>query len=563
MNLTYLANKSGFETFEEYAKKVIVPSLLGGLFLLLVSLGVITIFQLPWFVLPIALVFPLLGLAAVFLYPTAYNAYRRYNIRSNIYLFITYAASLVSSLEPSRSKLFEILEGKDEFGEITTTIRKIRYLATDWELGYTPVIKKIGRYSPSPMFADFLGRFGTALGFGEDLSVFLRGEQKSVMDEYETFYRKSLEYMDFAQDLYMSVIISAGFIIAAVFFVPFLLGESFKIEWLLLGSLMFIFFCDIIAYAAFKSILPTGQITHDRERKDPEHYKTKKVTYATVPLSIFLTLILLLLQVDFSIIIPIAFTPLIAVGYYGRQRENRIMSRDRQFPGLIRSLGGTMSARGGSILDSLAGIQTHDFGLLNKNLRDLYRRIKLREDRMKAWRYFTEETGSKMIHDFCSIFIDITERGGEPAPCGQLVSENFMRITDLRTLRMQTAARLRGFFYGANYILAFAAFATLQVAEMTFTKMANVMSQIPEQGAMGMSLGIKDLFYIPTEFPADFISTMMFTGFAVQMLATGLLLKVVDGGDKRSVFLEMGIIMWLLLILKVAVEFGVEQMLTV
>jgi len=56
---------------------------------------------------------------------------------------------------------------------------------------------------------------------------------------------------------------------------------------------------------------------------------------------------------------------------------------------------------------------------------------------MVTWAYFSGESGSQLIYEFCNIFVDVTKLGGDPEKACEIISENFPRLLHLRKLREQ------------------------------------------------------------------------------------------------------------------------------
>src|SRR5207247_6514895 len=118
------------------------------------------------------------------------------------------------------------------------------------------------------------------------------------------------------------------------------------------------------------------------------------------------TLIVLGHRLPVPIIIAISLTPLAFTGILVGREEEKVKRRDDNFAAFIRSLGASAAARGGQVTETLRHLQTHDFGPLTTDIRNLYARLNLRVNDEMAWDYFSAETGSNIIEKFSRMFVE-------------------------------------------------------------------------------------------------------------------------------------------------------------
>ena len=251
--------------------------------------------------------------------------------------------------------------------------------------------------------------------------------------------------------------------------------------------------------------------------------------------------------------LTLAITPLLLVGIVAKLEENAILSRDNEFPAFIRSLGGAMSARGGSIIGTLESLRAHDFGVLNEHIEALYRRLKLGTNKSEAWEYFSGETGSHMIYEFSCIFIDVLNLGGDVLKASEIISNNFTRILDLRKLRLQMVSGLRGIFYGSVIAVAGTVFIGLESAHILYKTFLEMVSSLGSEEITSMVaniVSIPKLADIPTVESAIFIILLIHAAF------TAILIKMLDGGNKYAAFLDFVIMTWLIFLTKIVIEVG-------
>jgi len=251
---------------------------------------------------------------------------------------------------------------------------------------------------------------------------------------------------------------------------------------------------------------------------------------------------------SYSVNFAISVTPLGYVGVLASAKEKAVSRRDNEFPGFIRSLGGSLSAKGGSMVTTLEALRVHEFGVLNYNIEMLYRRLKLGTDKVVAWAYFAGESGSQLIYEFCNIFVDVTKLGGDPNMACEIISENFSRILHLRKLREQLSGSLKGMFYGAILALSLTVYAGLQsikVISGTISSMTNSISEAP----MAKEL-LGSIFISPDTFNLPLVSMIIFMLLVLQAAFTSYLIKVIDGGEKYACLLDSVVLTWVIVVIE-------------
>lgn len=532
----------GYLTWGEFFYKFVVP-------IMLTCLGFAggTVYMMQQY--PDLLPFPsylpyiivLLGVGFVALYPYIQFEQKKINIDNNMHYFITYMGTL-STLQITRTALFKRVAMKGSFGELSKVAKKILYLSKSWNLGYAQTCRKLARYSPSKIFSDFLDRFAAMLDFGQDLQFFLLEEQKSVLDDYETEYKKSLENIKMLQEIFISMTIATGFLMSIALLLPLIMGMS--IEVVVRYSLLGVLIVDLFLFFLIKSIIPSDTLCHNIKVKSAERQKLEKYLMFFTPISLTLVGVLLWLNMlPFLISVAIGLTPMIYVGYLAQKEEEIIFKRDKAYPAFVRTLGSIIEIKEGAVTSALSSIRVHDFGLLNQMVINIYRRLRLACDKFKSWIYFAGETGSNMIYQFTLIFSESIYLGGNAEKIGQIVSDNFQRLISMRRLRIQLASGLRGAFYGSLVGFCAASYITAKIAQ-TLSVMFSAPFQLAQEGGSMSGLFTSIIPPAPT---VDMNIIMIYIGIMVLIHAgvSALTIKVVDGGSKYAALWDFVIMVWI------------------
>lgn len=527
VDINKIAFQSGFKSSDDFLLKFVLPILVlsFGLFFMMMTLigaGLIISF--------LILVF---GISFIFIYPFILHERKKVNINENIHLFITYSGT-IATLKIGRAIFFRRIAQKKIFGELSIVSNKIFYFAKQWNLGFAQTCRKVGRLIPSELFADFLDRFAVVMDFGQDLDVFLIDEQDSLMEAYGTQYKQSLENIKMIQNVFLSLTISAAFLMSVGILLPLLLGTP--IDTVLLYSLLGIIGMDVVIFVLVLAFIPSDRIPHTLPIKSEGMLKMKKAMYIYYPIAgiLFLTLVIIH-RLPFMVNIAIGFSPLFMIGYYAKQEEEIILRREALFPSFMRTLGSAIQSRGGAIMSALFSIRVHDFSHINLMIVNLYRRLRLGSDKIKSWLYFAAESGSHLIFHFSRIFSESVYLGGDAEKIGEIVSKNCNHLNGLRKLRLQLTGSMRGSFYGALIGFSAAIYMTLEVANM----LAEIFMQ-PLQDASDSSLGDVVTSLTPNIPTVDMVTAGIYLAIMITIhaLISSILLKVVDGGFKTGAFMD-------------------------
>lgn len=528
----------GYQNVEEMFLKYIVPfaGILFGIMMILIL-----------FVKAIPLIFILggflLGLGAMLMYPFVIFEGKKIDIDQNMHLFITYAGA-ISTLDIQRNILFKKIAEKEGFGELSEISRKIIYLAKSWNIGFASSCRKIGKLVPSRLLSDFLDRFAIMMDFGQSLQVFLNDEQISVIDDYSVEYKKSLEKIRTVQDIFLSLTMAMAFMMSIGLLLPIIAQTdiSSSIHWILAAVVI----VDGLVLVFIYNFIPIDKLCHGLDYKDEGMKKVEKTMLYAMPISVILLIVLVWLNYSpFIISFSIAMIPLFIVGVIAQEEEEDIFKRDKAYPPFIRALGSGIEVRQGAIVSSLYALQVHDFGPLNPMVISLYRRLRTGNNKQKSWRLFGAETGSNLVMQFTNIFADAVALGGSAEKIGEIISVNFQKLLALRKLRIQLASALRGSLYGAMVGFSMSAYVAAQVTQL----LSNILSD-PSNGAGGAGNDLVSLVgsIAPTTgFTLDINHILFIIGIMViiHAFASGLIIKVIEGGTMYACFFDICIMLWM------------------
>ena len=231
-----------------YAIKVVLPATVFGLLLG----AVIFFFASSLFTgasgLLLALIFPLLsgGVAAV--WPLIQTQRVAIAIEREMHMFIT-RMGILSLGDAGAQSMFDILKQMGDYGALADEVQAIETLVERWHTNLPEAARIVGRQSPSPIWGDFLDRMAFSVEAGQPLEEFMRSEQDTFQEEFNTLYDTRLEAVDTLREIYISITTTGMFllVVAGIHLVLFMTGSLdddpwtvlVRIRWILLAALIY------------------------------------------------------------------------------------------------------------------------------------------------------------------------------------------------------------------------------------------------------------------------------------------------------------------------------------
>lgn len=476
---------------------------------------------------------PLMLFFLVMFYPFTVYQNKKLQIDENMHYYITHLGVLSTS-QMSRKELLKRVASNEAYGYLAEETDKIYMLMDDWGLSLAQACRFIARRTPSELYADFLDRFAHALDAGENLEIFLKTEQKVVMNDFDTMYKAALHSIEVVKETFVSMVMALVFLASFAIIMPILTGMDATM--LMVGTILIFAGTESLLVYFAKMKVPGDRIWHTLPIETEED-RAIKISF---PISLLVCMIvsipvIFLLDLPFTISLSIILTPLVLTGQIASRAENRIKRKDNNFASFIRSLGSSAGARGGLLNESLRQLTYHDFGPLTKDVTELYTRISTRIDKMKSWNYFAAGTGSNLIERFGNIFAEGTHIGGKPEVIGEIISDNFMHIVSLRKLRYNSSSSLVGIMYGLTAGIAFTLYIALSVVGLMNSIFTT--ADIPEGMNMGLYLGSGGM-------DIALVSSLLMALLVLHSLISALLIRIVDGGHFFNIYTHFVGLLW-------------------
>lgn len=389
-------------------------------------------------------------------------------IEKEMHMFIT-RMGILSLGEVGAQSIFDILKQMSDYGELANEVKRIETLVDKWHTSLPEASRIVAQQSPSPLWADFLDRMAFSIEAGQPIDEFMRSEQETVAEQYSTLYDTRLESVDTMKEIYVSLVSAGlfGLVIAGIHLVLFEVGSASdtpimiasRLRFILLASLLFTII-QIGAVFAFRATVPEDPTFARDEMDTPFRINFLRALVASSILTAFLTVIMFLLLASAweavtnqwdrygLIFIAAPLSPLLIPAIMIAREERQVLRRDETYPDFIRALGGTAQARSAEPSATIKALRGIDFGMLDRSIDRLEKRLSTRIDSDRAWDYFNADTNSAVISRYTRIYIEGSQSSGKPADTAEMVSRSVGNLLSLRRRRALSANTMRGVALG-------------------------------------------------------------------------------------------------------------------
>ena len=515
---------------------------------------------------------PLLTGGAAIYFPILEVNRSAIKIEKEMHMFIT-RMGILSLGEVGADTIFDILRQMKDYGELAQEVKRIETLVDKWHTSLPEAARIVAQQSPSPLWTDFLDRMAFSIEAGQPIDAFMRAEQETVAEQYNTLYDTRLEGVDTLKEIYVSLVSAGlfGLVVAGIHLVLFEIGNgssatpielATRIRWLLLAGFLFVII-QVGALFAFRATIPDDQTFDRDEFETPFRLLFRQTWLGAGLVSIALLIVTIIVVIAYwesltttwdkygLILLALPLTPLLIPSILVQREESKVLRRDEAYPDFIRALGGTAQARSAEPSATIRALRGIDFGMLDESIDRLEKRLSTRIDSERAWDYFAADTNSAVISRYNRIYIEGSQSSGEPAETADMVSRSVTNLLSLRRRRSLSASTMWGVAFGLLISSVVSLNVTISIVLQLGETIAGVATSIAETTDIGSISDAAGDFVLPVmEDPtavADNI--LMFKIIAsililVQVLAVSLIATRLRGGGFTSAVGQMIQLLW-------------------
>ena len=492
---------------QEYALKVVLPlyciGLVLGAIVFYVASGLFTGAS----GLILGFIFPILSGGVAAIWPIIQTQRLAIAIEREMHMFIT-RMGILSLGDAGAQSMFDILKQMGDYGALAEEVQSIETLVDRWHTNLPEAARIVGRQSPSPIWGDFLDRMAFSVEAGQPLEDFMRSEQDTFQEEFNTLYDTRLEAVDTLREIYISLTTTGMFllVVSGIHLVLFMTGTLdddpwtvlVRIRWILLSALIYTLL-QLFGLISFMVLIPDDDLFSRNDMATKYKIKMRRawVVASVVGMSIILFTLFSSILVDFTFIlenwdqygllaIAVIVTPFAVPAYLVGQEERSVRRRDESYPGFIRALGGTAQARSSEPSATVRALKGIDFGALNQSIDQLERRLSMRIDSDYSWDWFAADANSMMVSRFIRIYLEGAQTSGQPAGVAELVSKNTTNLLSLRRRRALSSGTMQGVAFGVLVAMITSLNITISIVQGLGSSISGVAQGIVQTDVAGI-----------------------------------------------------------------------------
>ena len=518
------------------------------------------------------LIMPLLAGGAAIYFPILEVNRSAIKIEKEMHMFIT-RMGILSLGEVGADTIFDVLRQMKDYGELAQEVKRIETLVDKWHTSLPEAARIVAQQSPSPLWSDFLDRMAFSIEAGQPIDAFMRAEQETVAEQYNTLYDTRLESVDTMKEIYVSLVSAGlfGLVVAGIHLVLFEIGTggddtpmavATRIRWLLLAGFMFVII-QVGAIFAFRATIPDDQTFARDEFSTPFRILFKQTLLGAGLVSIillFVTISVVIANWDGLttswdkyglLLLAIPLTPLMIPSTLVQREEKKVLRRDEAYPDFVRALGGTAQARSAEPSATVRALRGIDFGTLDSSIDRLEKRLSTRIDSERAWDYFAADTNSAVISRYNRIYIEGSQSSGEPAATADMVSKSVTNLLSLRRRRSLSASTMWGVALGLLISSVISLNVTISIVLQLGETIAGVATSIAESTDIGSITSAAGGFVLPVmEDPSavedniTLFKIIVSILILIQVLAVSMIATRLRGGGFTSAVGQMIQLLW-------------------
>ena len=505
---------------------------------------------------------PLLSGGAAIYFPVLEVNQSAIKIEKEMHMFIT-RMGILSLGEVGANTIFDILKQMKDYGELAQEVQRIETLVDKWHTSLPEAARIVAQQSPSPLWSDFLDRMAFSIEAGQPIDAFMRAEQETVAEQYNTLYDTRLESVDTMKEIYVSLVSAGlfGLVVAGIHLVLFEIGTggsetpidvATRLRWLLLAGFLFVII-QVGAIFAFRATIPDDQTFARDEFNTPFRMLFKQTWLGAGIVSTILLILTIIVIIAYLeeltvswdkyglILLAIPLTPLLIPSILVQREEKNVLRRDEAYPDFVRALGGTAQARSAEPSATIRALRGIDFGTLDKSIDRLEKRLSTRIDSERAWDYFAADTNSAVIARYNRIYIEGSQSSGEPAATADMVSKSVTNLLSLRRRRSLSASTMWGVALGLLISSVVSLNVTISIVLQLGETIAGVATSLAESTDIAAITDSSGGFVLPVmEDPSAVADNIMMFKIIVsililiQVLAVSMIATRLRGGGFTS-----------------------------
>ncbi len=195
----------------------------------------------------LSMVFSLAIFFFFYIYPSMVASSKKRKIDITLPFATLYMATISGSNAPAKS-IFKIVSKFDEYGEVTKELREIVKNMEIFGMGLNEAIMKVANKTPSDEFKELLWGIETTISSGGNLSEYLHGKARALMDTYRRMMNEYSKKISLLIEIYLTLIIIGSILVVVLTSVMGLFGGEMMDTIILIQFFVTFFGLPIISF---------------------------------------------------------------------------------------------------------------------------------------------------------------------------------------------------------------------------------------------------------------------------------------------------------------------------
>ncbi|WP_338251589.1 hypothetical protein [Pyrodictium abyssi] len=447
-------------------------------------------------------------------------------------LFVMAHMYAVATGRPERRRLFELRPLVGDYGAYGRALSRIAVLAVEWGYGFVRATRLVAKQAPNRYLRDFLTRLSEVLRTGDDVVKFLRVELDTSVRQFTSSYMRSIELLRIFLGLYATLMSASMFVILTFTVLAVFMGGS---TWSMAASMTALLAVITVFAVAARYIAPRDPVVYrGAASMNRSLARLRMLTRGGLVLSALGGAAVYLATGDPSYTILGLALPALIPGFYAIRVEGYIARLGSFYQVFVRSLGLTYSVIP-SYAGALSSVLSAEYGPLTVYARRLYARVTNGVEPRTAFRYLSLETSNSDVVRGNNVFVDAVEAGGDPAETGLILSDLFIRLSDLRADRSRVARTFEAVVYLMQALVAAITSAIINILAL-FGHYYEALGSLSQSSAVG---------YLPFTITLPDLSTItwLVSAFlAMLALVNSVIIAYVRGSILESSLFHMAVL---------------------
>lgn len=441
-------------------------------------------------------------------------------IESEYPFLLLYLKALVTK-EILGIDLLKMAAEKRIFKNTSRYLKRIIELVTKWRYSQAEACVNLSRVVPSKNLKNFLYRLSQSINSGEPMEKFIDREYRNFSASYYEDKMQAIERLRTLGDSFLSfesatLFLCVTILISSIFFSPELMITLSILTVVSVSSILF-----LLSWYMFKLAKPDG-ILAEAEAKPKQRRRIEVFGLASLIIALAIAFFASQSSKLSHCLVSVG-VPMLTAGALGKIYVSRVKKREEEYPAFLRYIA-SICAVEVPVIVALKELYETRFKYLNRAVKRLYAKLKMRVEPRIAWWSFEVELDSKLIQRINEIMVD-TLYVGNLAKIAKTIENFYFTYMTVRRKRYQVVS------YLVNILIPLyaAVVGVLAVISGFFSALSKFMNQVAT------------LIPFLTPPPVSFINMFFIFVLVILALNNSIAIYSMEGDSRFTILFYVGL----------------------